>query len=79
MSEAWKRWAACRDQDPDWFFPRFENQEVAGLAVCQACAVWKECNEYAKTSNGGKPEVWGVWGRRLRERGRGRQGLMFDE
>lgn len=72
----WRDLAACRDSEPDLFFPigttgpAVEHIERA-QAICGACAVQEECLQYALESN----QEAGVWGgyqeddrRRLRKR-----------
>ena len=72
----WRELAACRDSDPEFFFPigttgsAVDTIEVA-VAICQACAVTEGCLQYALESN----QESGVWGgyaeddrRRLRKR-----------
>ena len=75
-SDEWRRQAACRDTDPDLFFPvgttgpaivQIENAK----AVCRQCDAQAECLEYAIATN---PDS-GIWGgtseeerRKLRKR-----------
>jgi WhiB family redox-sensing transcriptional regulator len=59
----WRDVAACRDTDPDLFFPvgttgpAIEQIENA-KAVCRQCDVQTECLEYALATN----QDSGVWG-----------------
>ncbi len=59
----WRKLAACRDTDPDLFFPvgttgpAIEQIESA-KAVCQACDAQVPCLEFALTTN----QDSGVWG-----------------
>ena len=59
----WRDGAACRDTDPDLFFPvgttgpAIEQIETA-KAVCRACDVQKDCLDYALTTN----QDSGIWG-----------------
>ena len=59
----WRDNAACRDTDPDLFFPvgttgpAIEQIETA-KAVCRACDVQKDCLDYALTTN----QDSGIWG-----------------
>lgn len=59
----WRKHAACRDTDPDLFFPvgttgpAIEQIENA-KAVCRACEVQKPCLEYALVTN----QDSGIWG-----------------
>jgi len=75
-SDEWRRKAACRDTDPDLFFPvgttgpaivQIENAK----AVCRQCDAQAECLEYAIATN----QDSGIWGgtseeerRKLRKR-----------
>jgi WhiB family redox-sensing transcriptional regulator len=59
----WRDHSACRDTDPDLFFPvgttgpAIEQIENA-KAVCRQCDVQRECLEYALTTN----QDSGIWG-----------------
>lgn len=59
----WRDNSACRDTDPDLFFPvgttgpAIEQIETA-KAVCRACDVQKSCLDYALTTN----QDSGIWG-----------------
>ncbi|MFB4284965.1 WhiB family transcriptional regulator [Nonomuraea sp. MTCD27] len=67
----WTSRAACRDTDPDLFFPlTWEGQHHAAMHICSSCLVRRCCLEWALEA--GEPE--GVWGgttpgerRRLRQ------------
>jgi WhiB family redox-sensing transcriptional regulator len=78
----WRNSAACRDTDPDLFFPVGQtgpaiDHIASARAVCQQCAVKPECLEYALMTN----QDAGIWGgttederrriRRERRRSRG--------
>ena len=59
----WRRDAACRDTDPDLFFPIGSTgpaveQIEAAKAVCRICQVQAECLEFALATN----QEAGVWG-----------------
>ena len=62
-SDEWRRTAACRDTDPDLFFPvgttgpAIEQIENA-KSVCDACAAKEPCLEFALVTN----QDSGVWG-----------------
>jgi len=62
-SNEWRRGAACRDTDPDLFFPvgttgpAIEQIESA-IAVCRQCDAQSACLEYALATN----QDSGVWG-----------------
>lgn len=78
---AWRRDAACADQDPDLFFAGDETSVDAAKQVCARCPVRTACLETALAVN----EMHGVWGgmaegerrrlirRRRRDRGRRRR------
>ena len=75
-ADAWRANSACRDSDPDIFFPIGStgpaiDQIEAAKVICAACAVQEDCLQYALESN----QESGVWGgyaederRRLRKR-----------
>jgi WhiB family redox-sensing transcriptional regulator len=59
----WRRDAACRDEDPELFFPIGStgpaiDQANAAKRVCARCDVREECLEFALASN----QDAGVWG-----------------
>lgn len=62
-SDDWRRQAACKDTDPDLFFPvgatggALEQISEAKL-VCQACEAQEPCLEFALATN----QESGVWG-----------------
>lgn len=62
-SHDWRRKAACRDTDPDLFFPvgttgpaieQIENAKT----VCRQCCAQSECLEFALATN----QDSGIWG-----------------
>jgi WhiB family redox-sensing transcriptional regulator len=59
----WRDYSACRDTDPDLFFPvgttgpAIEQIENA-KAVCRQCDVQRECLDYALATN----QDSGIWG-----------------
>jgi WhiB family transcriptional regulator, redox-sensing transcriptional regulator len=59
----WRDHSACRDTDPDLFFPvgttgpAIEQIETA-KAVCRSCDVQRACLEYALVTN----QDSGIWG-----------------
>lgn len=72
----WRDRAACRDMDPDMFFPigttgpALDQIETA-KGICRVCEVREECLEYALMTN----QEAGIWGetseeerRKLRKR-----------
>lgn len=62
-SDSWRQNAACRDTNPDLFFPvgttgpAIEQIEAA-KAVCQQCEAINACLEYALATN----QDSGIWG-----------------
>lgn len=72
----WRELSACRDSDPNMFFPIGTTGPAVGMiekamAICVACSVKEECLQYALETN----QEAGVWGgypeddrRRLRKR-----------
>lgn len=62
--EGWRSRAACRDADPEAFFPIGEFGQAAqrqiedAKSVCQSCPVVVECLEFAVAAG----EQDGVWG-----------------
>ena len=60
---SWRDDAACRDTDPDLFFPvgttgLAVDQIASAKAVCAACPVRSECLDFALLTN----QDSGVWG-----------------
>jgi WhiB family redox-sensing transcriptional regulator len=72
----WRHLSACRDTDPNIFFPigttgTAVDQIEKAKAICAQCSVIEECMQYALETN----QEAGVWGgyaeddrRRLRKR-----------
>jgi WhiB family transcriptional regulator, redox-sensing transcriptional regulator len=59
----WREDAACRDTDPDLFFPvgttgPAVEQIESAKAVCYACAAQAACLEFALSTN----QESGIWG-----------------
>lgn len=59
----WRRDAACRDTNPDLFFPVGTTGQALvqieqAKTVCRECPVQTDCLEYAVTTN----QDAGVWG-----------------
>lgn len=52
----WKAAAACKDADPDIFFPVAEGDVEAAREYCNGCPVQDECAEY------GLGQDYGIWG-----------------
>ena len=62
-ADDWRAQAACRDTDPDLFFPVGSTgpaveQIEAAKAVCRRCPVQATCLEFALSTN----QEAGVWG-----------------
>lgn len=65
MSGAWLRYAACREVDPEWFFPLQGESGRRAQRVCSRCPVLIECRRaiHALPPN----QRYGIWaGRRYR-------------
>jgi WhiB family redox-sensing transcriptional regulator len=61
--ERWRAHAACREVDPEVFFPvGVTGPAVAAIAaakaICEDCAARPECLEFAVTTN----QEYGIWG-----------------
>jgi WhiB family transcriptional regulator, redox-sensing transcriptional regulator len=56
--ESWRQDAACRDLDPNLFFPPSDEEAAPAKAVCATCPVREECLEYALVTR----QDDGVWG-----------------
>ena len=61
--QAWRRSAACRDTDPELFFPvGFTGDAIPRIAhakaICRDCPVRLVCLQYSLVSN----QEFGVWG-----------------
>ena len=59
----WREDAACRDADPDLFFPVGATNEAlaetrAAMALCLRCPVREQCLEFAMVTN----QRDGIWG-----------------
>lgn len=61
MSDAWRKEAACRNSDPnDWFPEKYSSRHETLMAkICfEECPVQEECLSYALAL----PETLGMWG-----------------
>jgi WhiB family redox-sensing transcriptional regulator len=68
MKEAtWKQDAACRNLDPNMFFPDRDDAAGPALAVCATCPVREACLEYALV-NRLREGIWGGATERERRR-----------
>jgi WhiB family redox-sensing transcriptional regulator len=59
----WWRWAACREADPELFFPVAAHgparDEIArAKALCAGCLVRRQCLQFALATH----QMHGVWG-----------------
>ena len=54
----WAAFAACRDRDPDLFFPASPEGESDALRICAGCPVQLDCLEFALEAK----IRFGVWG-----------------
>jgi WhiB family redox-sensing transcriptional regulator len=54
----WMVFSACRDADPDLFFPTTTEEMDHALALCAICPVRCDCLEYALDAR----ERFGIWG-----------------
>ncbi len=54
----WAAYAACRDADPDLFFPTSEADVAAAQRICRGCPVIEECLNWALDTR----VRYGVWG-----------------
>ena len=61
----WLVFSACRDAEPELFFPSTREQADTALSICASCPVQPECLEYAMEAG----ERFGIWGG-LTEKGR---------
>lgn len=59
--------AACREMDPNFFFPHDARGVQAARLVCKQCIVREECLEYALVK-GIEHGVWGGESERERRR-----------
>lgn len=63
MTSEWRDLAACREEDPELFFPigtgpAADAQVERAKAVCQRCPVAEHCLAYALSSG----QDAGIWG-----------------
>ena len=70
----WVVFGACRNADPDLFFPTTRDDTKHALTICETCPVQPECLDYAFDAG----ERFGIWGgltekSRRKERGRMRR------
>ena len=61
----WRNKAACRDMDPDLFFPTARGEERLALKTCSTCPVIHECARYAaELAEINDCPLQGIWGGR---------------
>jgi hypothetical protein len=78
---AWLAQAACRDQDPELFFPErgHARQGTAAKQVCAACPVREPCRDLAVRAASGRNDDHGIFGgTKPHERTRLRDNRPFD-
>ncbi len=54
----WAVFSACKDQDPNTFFPTTAEGERNAIRICQGCSVAMECLEFAIETRA----RFGIWG-----------------
>ena len=55
----WRTRAACRDEDPEWWFPTKDRDTTElALDVCRDCPVRQQCLQHAIDHD----ERWGIFG-----------------
>jgi WhiB family redox-sensing transcriptional regulator len=79
--QAWLDRAACRDQDPERFFPDSGEQVKAAeaKAICQGCQVRDHCLDLAVTAASGLAGDHGIFGGTLPEERSRLRGNTFPE
>lgn len=63
----WMNFAACRDKDPDIFFPGDGGGIGEAKRICRTCPAQKACLDYALT-HGEDKGIWGGTSERERRR-----------
>ncbi len=54
----WAAYAACREADPDLFFPAEDGDASQALRICAGCPVIEDCLDYGFMTKA----RYGVWG-----------------
>ncbi len=54
----WAAFAACRERDPDVFFPVTADGEREAIRICRGCPVQLDCLEFALEAK----IRFGIWG-----------------
>lgn len=75
--DEWTAHAACRDMNPDIFFPTRGEDVRPAKRVCAGCPVRQQCLDYA-LDNQEKYGIWGGTGERERRRLRRERGIPID-
>lgn len=73
---AWMEDAACRDEDPDLFFPDRGEATGPAKAICFACPVWDHCFEFGLYQKFG---IWAGTSERERRQLRRRRGIRLAD
>jgi WhiB family redox-sensing transcriptional regulator len=62
---SWLADAACKDSDPDLFFPQgdTEARNRQAFAICRGCPVWEQCREWGFASGDRFATLGGVTSR----------------
>src|SRR6266498_66573 len=61
MNDQWRQRAACRDRDPELWFPKFgttRERVLEAKSICFGCPVRVTCLEYSQTQQ----IPFGIWG-----------------
>ena len=56
--DEWRKWSACRDEDPELFFPLSGQTSRPAKMICRRCPVAGECLQDS-VDDRGKVGVWG--------------------
>ena len=64
----WDSLAACRDRNPEIFFPEKAEDEWRARAICAACPVVAECLKDALAQDSNPEGIWGNTNKRQRKR-----------
>ena len=86
LTRHWREYAACRNADPNLFFPEVGASTRAAREICANCVVSNDCLEFALAATN-PVTAWGIWGgkteRQLRairqERTRAQREYDFDQ
>jgi hypothetical protein len=67
-NQPWRRYAACKEASPRWWFPNQGEPVTYAKRICAACAVQSECLAYALDAGDLLHGVWGGTSRQERNR-----------